>query len=359
MKCLPDSQNKLPRWRSETRAITLLLSLLLITGGVILLHGTWRHLGQFCLAGTVIAALAAAGLIRQSNVRLQKIFQRDLQYMYQHAAAENTELQRINRQLEKTIRQISRQVDQDTQTSQIKSEFLAQVSHELRTPLNGIIGFADLLADDDLNPQQREYINTIITCAQNLLVLINDVLDAAKIEAGKLNLEIRPCRLETLVKDVQKLLTPKAQDKKIQLLIHLDDQLPDVIHTDPTRLCQCLTNLIDNAVKFTHQGFVRVRGSVEMQAQNQFVRFNVQDTGIGIDPEKINSIFESFCQADNSTTRKYGGTGLGLTITKQLIELMGGSISVTSEIDKGSTFSLQLPTSPIPATSEISEAIIK
>ena len=312
---------------------------------------------EYCTVGTILAVLGAAGLIRQSNLQKRQIFERDLQYIYRHVASDKNELQRINRQLEKTIRQITRKFDQNTQSRQIKSEFLAQVSHELRTPLNGIIGFADLLADGELNPQQQEYLNTIITCAQNLLVLINDVLDAAKIEAGKIHLEIKPCNLVTLIKDVHTLLIPKAKDNEIHLLVHLDDRLPEIVHTDHTRLRQCLTNLIDNAIKFTHQGHVRLIVSAEMQSQNEFVRFDVEDTGIGIAPEKLNAIFESFTQADSTTTRKYGGTGLGLAITKQLIELMGGAISVTSEIDKGSTFSFQLPISPIPIVSEITETI--
>ncbi|MCP4711667.1 MAG: hypothetical protein GY869_23865, partial [Planctomycetes bacterium] len=163
--------NQFNRWRPNSNTMTLLLTVLFITGGILLIIACWRHQLGYCSAGAVFTALAAAGLIQLSNFKKRKIFERDLHYMYQYVASDKTELQKINRQLEKTIRQISHKIDQDTQSSQIKSEFLAQVSHELRTPLNGIIGFADLLAEGELNSQQQEYLNTIITCAQNLLVL--------------------------------------------------------------------------------------------------------------------------------------------------------------------------------------------
>ncbi len=224
-----------------------------------------------------------------------------------------------------------------------KSEFLANMSHEIRTPMNSIIGFGDMLSDEDLNDEQREYVRMIGDSAQHLLALINDILDFSKIEAGKLNIEMITCPLGRLLNSIESMMAPKAVDKGIEFKIVEDNGLPAHLHTDPTRLEQCLINLVNNAVKFTEQGHVYLKVSLEPVDDKPFIRFDVEDTGIGIPADKQDAIFESFSQADESTTRKYGGTGLGLTITKQLTSLLGGSLSLTSRQGEGTVFSLKIP----------------
>ncbi|MBW8015546.1 MAG: response regulator [Planctomycetes bacterium] len=224
-----------------------------------------------------------------------------------------------------------------------KSQFLANMSHEIRTPMNAIIGFSDLLADEDLTDEQRESVNLIRQSSYNLLTLINDILDFSKIEAGQLNTEIIDCSLAKLLNSVASLMRPKAKEKGLEFEIVETNSLPAQIRSDPTRLHQCLINLIDNAVKFTEKGHVHLTVSLQESDGKPFIRFDVEDTGIGIAPDKQNLVFESFTQAEGHTSRKYGGTGLGLTITKQLAELLGGQFALTSEVGKGSVFSLVIP----------------
>jgi signal transduction histidine kinase/CheY-like chemotaxis protein/ligand-binding sensor domain-containing protein len=236
--------------------------------------------------------------------------------------------------------------EQAEKASRAKSEFMANISHELRTPMNAIIGFTDLVLTTDLQVSQREYLGNVHRSGYNLLGIINDILDYSKIEAGKLTIENTSFRLCQLVEDTVDSLAIKAFEKKLELICEIDPSLPVQVLGDPVRIQQILINLLGNAIKFTEKGEVVVSvkkgpaslGEDEKKYQPIFI--SVKDTGIGIPAHKLSQIFESFTQADSTTTRKYGGTGLGLTIARNLAEMMGGCLDVQSEPGKGSTFTL-------------------
>ena len=263
------------------------------------------------------------------------------------------ELERVNRSLSVSLAETSRLADLARSASEAKSEFLANMSHEIRTPMNAIIGFSGLGLRLELSRQAHDYFRKITGAGQNLLSIINDILDFSKIEAGKLELEAAPFNLQDVLDQVVDLFAGRATEKDLDLLVGTAVDVPLDLVGDSLRLGQVLVNLVGNAMKFTLTGHVRVRVELEQRdAEWARLRFVVTDTGIGMTREQMGRLFQAFSQADSGTTRRFGGTGLGLTISKRLVEKMGGVIQVQSEPDQGSTFTFttefQLATQRLP-----------
>ncbi len=271
--------------------------------------------------------------------------------LIQNLTLAGVELENMNKELTDEIayakrmeKELKLAKDRAEEMSQAKGEFLANMSHEIRTPMNGVIGTLQLLADTGLGEVQQDYVNTAHKSAHSLLTILNDILDLSKIEAGKMSIEAIPLDLREIVGDLITLHTMTAEEKCIELISEIDDQLPQVLVGDPTRIRQILANLVSNALKFTEKGHVLVRVRVDSCDESKAeIRFEVEDTGVGIKAGVKDKLFKEFTQADGSTTRKYGGTGLGLAIVKQLVEMMHGLFGVSSVHGEGSTFWFRLP----------------
>jgi signal transduction histidine kinase/ActR/RegA family two-component response regulator len=267
-----------------------------------------------------------------------------------------------NRQLTLTWQEMLKAKEEADKASKAKSEFVSRMSHELRTPLNAILGFAQLLEMDNLPEHQKTPVHQINNAGKHLLELINQVLDIAKIEAGKLEIEVLSIDLASLLNDTFAISQERISNKGLSFNLNIDNTLPHYVMGDPTRLRQVLINLIGNAIKFTDTGSITLNA---MPLPNQMVRFEVIDTGIGMGEQAQSRLFKAFAQADDSITRKYGGTGLGLMLCKEIVEALGGQISVVSEVGKGSCFWFELPLPPaesqsdpsLPLTAETAKAV--
>lgn len=261
----------------------------------------------------------------------------------QRSLESSLELQRKNEELSTALRLAQ-------EATQLKEQFLANTSHELRTPMNGIMGMVNLLMDTDLGPEQREYLDAVSQCANDLLTIINDILDLSQIEAGRLAFTDEPFELEDSVRTVVRMLRIRAEAKGLTLTYEIDRRLPPTMYGDSVRFRQVLINLIANAVKFTSDGGVHVR--LHTSENGRELIAEVIDSGIGVQTSMQEKIFDAFFQADGTIRRRYGGTGLGLTISKQLVEIMGGRIATRNNVDQpGATFWFELPlrTAPLVA----------
>lgn len=255
---------------------------------------------------------------------------------------------KIGREQRRMIAQLNRSERKIKESATIKEQFLANMSHEIRTPMNAILGFTNLLKKTSLDNSQAQYVDFIHSSGENLLTLINDILDLSKIEAGMMQLENAPFSLNGLISSVDIMFRDKARQKGLQFGVHINPDIHDTLSGDAIRLTQVLINLLSNAVKFTEKGSVQLSVSaIKNTAEEVVLQFTIKDTGIGIPPEKKAAIFERFQQAEAATTRRFGGSGLGLSIVKQLVQIQNGTIDVESEWGKGAAFTVTLPFTPV------------
>jgi len=281
--------------------------------------------------GNVLGVVAAA-----RDVTDQNKIQLELTNLKEHAELTTIIAEEAKRKAEKATVIAEEAV-------KAKQQFLSNMSHEIRTPMNAIIGFTKVVLKTDLNTKQREYLKAIKVSGDAMIILINDILDLAKVNAGKLTFEETPFKMATSIATMLQLFEPRIQEKNLKFIKEYDNTIPDVLIGDPARLHQIIINLVNNSLKFTNKGEIKLNVSLVGEDESSVtITFAVHDTGIGISEDKIEQIFENFQQASSSTTRIYGGTGLGLAIVKQLVECQGGKVSVCSELGKGSIFSFSL-----------------
>jgi signal transduction histidine kinase/CheY-like chemotaxis protein len=334
-------------WQRRCEALLRLIPLFVVGAAVISVALVWMlpNVSPSVQLATVLGAALVTVLaaVRQNLSLLEHdrliAAERDLSERTRELQATNSRLAAINEQLVAATEHATKMAHIAQVANQAKSEFLANMSHEIRTPMNGVMGMAELLLDEPLGDQQRDYAETIRDSARALLTVINDILDFSKIEAGKLELETTRIAVRVLLEDVARLIAVEAHAKNVDVSAFTDPAVPEFVLGDAGRLRQVLINLSGNAVKFTQEGEVALSVSVvSRDADSTTLRFEVRDTGLGIPEDRIHMLFKPFSQVDASTTRRFGGTGLGLSIVKRLAEMMGGEAGVLSTPGAGSTF---------------------